>query len=108
MLSFLSSLSQRIKTEPTKLCTTFSKHGALYPRTVGMPACQAARQELFDAAFEPWSEYETNFQDVWVYRSNDSGVTIGFLRGFLDYFSRFEDALDVIDSIIDVPLSCSA
>ena len=31
ILSFLSSLSQRIKTEPTKLCTTFSKHGALYP-----------------------------------------------------------------------------
>ena len=66
-----------------------------------IPACQAARQKLFDAAFEPWSEYETNFQDVWVYRTNDSGVTIGFLRGFLDYFSRFEDALDVIDSIID-------
>ena len=36
ILSFLSSLSQRIKTDPTKLCTTFSKHGALYPRTVGM------------------------------------------------------------------------
>ena len=66
-----------------------------------IPACQAARQKLFDAAFEPWSEYETNFQDVWIYRTNDSGVTIGFLRGFLDYFSRFEDALDVIDSIID-------
>ena len=37
ILSFLSSLSQRIKIEPTKLCTTLSKHGALYPRTVGMP-----------------------------------------------------------------------
>ena len=36
ILSFLSSLYQRIKTDPTKLCTTFSKHGALYPRTVGM------------------------------------------------------------------------
>lgn len=66
-----------------------------------IPACQAARQKLFDAAFEPWSEYETNFQDVWVYRTHDSGVTIGFLRGFLNFFSRFEDALDVIDSIID-------
>ena len=66
-----------------------------------IPACQAARQKLFDAAFEPWSEYETNFQDVWGYRTTESGVTIGFLRGFLDFFSRFEDALDVIDSIID-------
>lgn len=37
ILSFLSSLSQRIKIEPTKLCTTLSKHGALYPRAVGMP-----------------------------------------------------------------------
>lgn len=66
-----------------------------------IPACQAARQKLFDAAFEPWSEYENNFQEVWVYRTNDSGVTIGLLRGFLDFFSRFEDALDVIGSIID-------
>lgn len=36
-LSFLSSLSQRIKIEPTKLCTTLSKHGALYPRAVDLP-----------------------------------------------------------------------
>lgn len=66
-----------------------------------IPACQAARQKLFEAAFGPWSEYETNFQEVWVYRTNDNGVTIDFLRGFLDFFSRFEDALNVIDSIID-------
>lgn len=37
MLSFLSSLSQCIKIEPTKLCTTPQKHGALYPRTVDLP-----------------------------------------------------------------------
>ena len=64
-------------------------------------ACKAARQELFEAAFEPRSEYETNFEEVWRYRTNDNGVTISFLRGFIDSFSQFEDALDVIETIID-------
>ena len=40
-------------------------------------------------------------QDMWVYRTNDSGVTIEFLISFLDSFYHFEDALGVIDSIID-------
>ncbi len=66
-----------------------------------IPACKAARQELFEATFEPWSEYETNFEEVWSYRTNDSGVTTRFLRGFVDFFSQFEDALDVIETIID-------
>ena len=38
---------------------------------------------------------------MWVYRTNDSGVTIEFLISFLDSFYHFEDALGVIDSIID-------
>lgn len=63
--------------------------------------CQEARQKLFDASFGPWSEYETDFQDMLVYRTNDNGITIEFLRSFLDSFYSFEDALDVIDSIID-------
>lgn len=62
---------------------------------------KVARQKLFDAAFESWSDYETGFRDVWTYRMHDSGVTIGFLQGFLDFFSHFDDALDVIDNIID-------
>ncbi len=66
-----------------------------------IPACKTARQKLFDAAFESWSDYETGFKDAWTYRTHDSGVTVGFLRGFLDFFSHFDDALDVIDSIID-------
>ena len=66
-----------------------------------IPACQAARQSLFDAAFEPWADYDTNFEEKWIYRTTDSGVTVRFLRGFIEFFSRFDDALNVIDDIID-------
>lgn len=63
-------------------------------------ACKAAKQSLFEAAFEPWADYDTNFEEVWMYRTTDSGVTIKFLRGFIEFFSRFDGALKVIDDII--------
>lgn len=66
-----------------------------------IPACKAARQHLFDAAFEPWADYDTNFEEKWVYRTTDSEITIDFLREFVAFFSQFEDALEVIDDIID-------
>lgn len=66
-----------------------------------IPACKVARQNLFDAAFEPWADYDTNFEEKWIYRTTDSGVTVSFLRGFIEFFSRFDDALNVIDDIID-------
>lgn len=66
-----------------------------------IPVCKAAKQDLFDAAFEPWSDYDTNFNEKWIYRTTDSGITISFLREFIEFFSRFDDALNVIDEIID-------
>ena len=56
---------------------------------------------MFDAAFEPWADYDTIFEEKWIYRTTDSGVTVRFLRGFIEFFSRFDDALNVIDDIID-------
>ena len=64
-------------------------------------ACRTARQSLFDAAFEPWADYDTNFEEKWLYRKTDSGVTVKFLREFTSFFSQFDDALNVIDDIID-------
>ena len=66
-----------------------------------IPTCKMARQNLFDAAFTPWADYDTNFSEVWIYRKNDSGITVRFLREFIEFFSRFDDALNVIDDIID-------
>lgn len=66
-----------------------------------IPACEAARERLFEAAFEPWADYDTNFEEKWVYRTTDSGLTIKFLRGFLKFFSRFDEALNIIDTIIE-------
>lgn len=60
-----------------------------------------ARQSLFEAAFEPWADYDTGFKEKWIYRTTDSGVTIGFLRDFNEAFSQFDEALSVIDDIID-------
>ena len=64
-------------------------------------ACKTARQSLFDAAFEPWADYNTNFEEKWVYRKTDNEVTVRFLREFLAFFSQFDDALNVIDDIIN-------
>lgn len=66
-----------------------------------IPICEQAREALFDAAFEPLSDYDTNFEEQWIYKSTDSGITIDFLRTFEETFSGFEDALDVIDTIIE-------
>lgn len=66
-----------------------------------IPTCNVARQNLFDAAFEPWLDYDTNFQEKWVYRRTDSDLTVEYLQGFVDFISHFDDALDVISDIID-------
>lgn len=63
--------------------------------------CKQAKDTLFDAAYEPWSDYDTNFEDKWIYRTIDNGITITFLRHFQEVFQKFEDALNVIDSILD-------
>ena len=30
--------------------------------------CQKAHAALFEAAFEPWADYDTNFEEKWIYR----------------------------------------
>ena len=66
-----------------------------------IPACKIAREELRDAAFIPWSDYDTNFEEKWIYRTTESGLTLKFLRGFTEFFSEFDNALNVIDDIVD-------
>ncbi len=66
-----------------------------------IPACYEAKESLFYAAFEPWSDYDTNFEEKWAYRTTETGITLKFLRGFLERLSEFEDALRVIDDIVD-------
>lgn len=63
--------------------------------------CKQAKEVLFEAAYEPWSDYDTNFEEKWIYRTTDSGITTGFLRHFQEVFHEFEDALSIIDSILD-------
>ena len=66
-----------------------------------IPACTEAKRSLFEAAFEPWADYDTNFEEKWIYRTTDSGITVSFLRGFIAFFSQYDEALNVINDIID-------
>lgn len=66
-----------------------------------IPACREAHERLFEAAFEPWADYDTNFEEKWIYRTTASGLTVDFLRGFIEIFSNFEGALSVIENIVD-------
>ena len=65
-----------------------------------IPTCQKAYDELRDAAFQPWSDYDTNFEEKWIYRTTDNDVTVEFLGGFIDSFLQFDEALEVIEDII--------
>lgn len=63
--------------------------------------CKQAKDTLFEAAYMPWSDYDTNFEEKWIYRTTDNGITDSFLRHFQEVFQKFEEALNVIDSILD-------
>ena len=63
--------------------------------------CRNAKEELFGAAFKVWSDYETHFEERLIYRTNDSGINGEFLQKFINKFSRFDEALNVIKSIIN-------
>lgn len=63
--------------------------------------CKQAKDTLFDAAYEPWADYDTNFEEKWIYRTTESGITVSFMQHFQEVFQKFEDALSVVDSILD-------
>lgn len=55
-----------------------------------IPACREAKQTLFESSYEPWADYDTNFEEKWLYRTTDSQVTIAFLNDFTDaLYPRF-------------------
>lgn len=66
-----------------------------------IPACKEAKETLFEASYEPWADYDTNFEEKWVFRTTESQVTITFLRDFLELLAQFEDALNVVDDIVE-------
>lgn len=62
--------------------------------------CQESYDLLFEAAYEPWADYGTNFEEEWVYRTTESGITLDLLNYFIKTFSKFDSALSIIDDII--------
>ena len=63
--------------------------------------CRKAKEKLFDASFEPYSDYETRFQEKWVFRTDSNDLTLNFVETFTSIFSRFDEALEVVKRIVD-------
>lgn len=66
-----------------------------------IPACREAKQTLFESSYEPWADYDTNFEEKWLYRTTDSQVTIAFLNDFTELLAQFDDALNIIEQIVE-------
>lgn len=80
----ISFLKDTLFPEVTERSVPYYKHNfaeAIANLDSLIPACKSAYCKLFDAAFEPWSDYDTGFEEKWIYRTNDSGLTLDFLDG---------------------------
>ncbi len=63
--------------------------------------CTSAKQFIYEASFQPIADYDTNFKEKWIFNSTNNDLNISFLENFMHEISKFEDALSVIDSIVD-------
>lgn len=63
--------------------------------------CEKAKEIVFDATYEPWEDYETNFKTIWIYKTNNSGISTKMLSEILDGFQQYENALQIILEIIN-------
>lgn len=63
--------------------------------------CEEYREKIFEAAFLPRCEYEEDVKKLWVYDSENTGITIEMLQRFIDDFEKFEDALRIIWTIVE-------
>ncbi len=66
-----------------------------------IPVCKEARDNLFESSFEPWADYDTDFEEKWIFRKSENCLTISFLRNFISFIMGFDEALNVIDKIVD-------
>lgn len=63
--------------------------------------CEQSKQLVYEAAFEPWEDYDTNFNTVWIYRTNNSGISAQLLSGIIEGFRQYESALSAINEIVN-------
>ena len=98
ILSFPSAVSQRIKTKVAKECTMLSKHGALYPRAVGMPTSSTGKdigaknpraatvlgffRAIFKVEFKRYHSPKSTFGEDLNYRPRLSGAD------FAEFFAK--------------------
>lgn len=66
-----------------------------------MELCNATKEAFFQASFIPWEDYDTNFNTVWLFDTHHSGVTRKLLKNFVYNFQQYEQALSVVNEIVD-------
>lgn len=74
---------------------------AIYQLRGAVELCRNIRNAVFEASFVPWEDYDTGFETRWIYDTQNSGITHKLLEEFLYNFKQYEDALKVIDTIVD-------
>ena len=63
--------------------------------------CKSFRKELFDASFTTYSDYETGFEERWVFDSENSAITAKMLSTFYDSFAGYEETIAGIGELVD-------
>ena len=63
--------------------------------------CERSKELVYEATYEPWEDYGTNFNTIWIYRTNNSGISAQLLSGIIEGFRQYESALAVINEIVN-------
>lgn len=63
--------------------------------------CKRSKELVYEAAYEPWEDYDTNFNTIWIYRGSNSDISAQLLSGIIEGFGQYESALSVISEIVD-------
>lgn len=62
--------------------------------------CTKSKDEVFEASFIPQCDYNTNFNEVWIFDFSSNNLNCKFIETFKCSFSSFEEALKPIENII--------
>lgn len=63
--------------------------------------CIQAKEKIYDVAYGEWADYETNFESVPFYKTNDSGISASLLSEIIEKYGKYEDALKSVQSVVD-------
>lgn len=63
--------------------------------------CKMSREKIFCAAYTIYNDYDTNFEDKSIYRTDDTGLNAEMISEIIGEFETYENALRVVGVVID-------